>query len=77
MLPELLSGLSLLLTTALIYLKDPDCMVGLRNAFEFPSLGDHAVHTQTVNIRTISRDEPSPSLQYFHLKENGQVKNNI
>ena len=47
-LPELLSGLSLLLTTAIICLKDPDCMVGLRNAFQLPSLGAHAVHTQAL-----------------------------
>lgn len=46
-LPELLSGLSLLLTTVIICLKDPGCMVGLGNAFQLPSLSVPAVHTQT------------------------------
>lgn len=46
-LPELLAGLSLLLTSALICLKNPDSIVELRNAFQLPSLGAHAGHTRT------------------------------
>lgn len=47
MLPDLLLGLSLLLTT-IMCLKDSDCMVGLRNALQLLQLHVRAVHTQTL-----------------------------
>lgn len=68
---ELLSVLSLLLKTAIIYLKGPDSEMLSKPRRECCSYPNY-------NIRTISRDEPCAALLCFHLKEtNGQVKNKL
>lgn len=67
MLPEWFSGLSPLLTTAAIYLKDPNHIT--QKCFSTLKSPCACCSQPNSNTRTIPRHQPSPSLLYFLLKE--------